>query len=139
MGPVEHYHFPPSSNQYLTDRPHPLADRPHPIAERPHSLDRPHPLSSYRKSMSTSTSSVPKKSTPPVGSTHLPHPPHPHVPHPKRHRSKGMGGAMGVARGGAKRKRLSKKDQNSLQLQHQGTPLIDHTSLNKLFGNFINI
>ncbi|XP_019855114.1 PREDICTED: uncharacterized protein LOC109584002 [Amphimedon queenslandica] len=129
MGPVEHYHFPPSSNQYLTERPHP-------IAERPHSLDRPHPLSSYRKSMSTSTSSVPKKSTPPVGSTHLPHPPHPHVPHPKRHRTKVVGGAVGVARGGAKRKRLSKKEPNSIQLQHQGTPLIDHASLNRLFDSF---
>ena len=133
--PVEHYHFPPQN----------LSNRPHPLAEKPPLLDeRPHPLSSYRKSMSTSTSSVPKKSTPPVGSTHLPHPPHPHAPQPRRHRNKVDGGG----RGGGKRKRLSKK-QNPLQLQHQlggvggvgasglgQHPLIDHSSLNKLFGKF---
>ena len=133
--PVEHYHFPPQN----------LSNRPHPLAEKPSLLDeRPHPLSAYRKSMSTSTSSVPKKSTPPVGSTHLPHPPHPHAPQPRRHRNKVDGGG----RGGGKRKRLSKK-QNPLQLQHQlggvggvgasglgQHPLIDHSSLNKLFGKF---
>ena len=142
LAPVEHYHFPPQN----------LSNRPHPLVEKPSLLDeRLHPLSSYRKSMSTSTSSVPKKSTPPVGSTHLPHPPHPHAPQPRRHRNKVDGGGGGGGRGGGKRKRLSKK-QNPLQLQHQlggvggvggvgGSglgqhPLIDHSSLNKLFGKF---